>query len=85
MCYVLERRYLNMVDYKKATLDDIIEDAKENDRVSDLKSMAGKKGSKGGKISFIELKRAYYTKFYKKMIPVAKPKSPSMWERIEEL
>lgn len=74
-----------MVDFKKCALDDIIEDAKENDRVADLKAMANKKGSNGKKISFIELKRAYYSKFYKKMIPVAKPKEPSMWEKIEAL
>lgn len=74
-----------MVDFMKCNLDDIIEDAKENDRVAELKAMANKKGSTGKKVSFIELKRAYYSKFYKKMIPVAKPKEPTMWEKIGSL
>lgn len=74
-----------MVDFKKANLEDIIADAQENDHVDELKKIANKKGSAGGKISFIELKRAYYQKFYKSMIPVAKPKAPSMWDKINNL
>lgn len=74
-----------MVEFKKATLNDIIADAQENDRVAELKALAKKTNDEGAKISYMELKRAYYLKFYKKMVPVAKPKQPTMWERIADL
>lgn len=78
-----------MVAYLKATLDDIIADAKENDRVEYLKSLAKKtfkteEGTKR-KITFMELKRNYYTTYYKEMLPVAKKKAPTMFDKIDEL
>lgn len=67
--------------YLQITLDDIIEDAtKDEKRLAYLKSLAT-----DGEISFLELKRAYCLKYYAKMVPVAKEKKPTMWERIEAL
>lgn len=74
-----------MKAFQSANLDDIIADAKKNDRVDYLKQLAATPVKGGKNISFIELKRAYYGKFYKEMIPVAKPKAKSMWDKISEL
>lgn len=73
-----------MVAYRKAKLDDIIKDAKANDRVDDLKVIAATP-KKGRKISFIEIKKAYYEKFYPNLIPTAAPKAPTMWDVIDSL
>lgn len=40
---------------------------------------------KKGKISFIQIKIAFYEKFFPEMIPTAKDKKPSMYDRIKAL
>lgn len=74
-----------MVDYKLATLDDIINDAVKLKRTRKLKEIAAKVDENGKKISFLQLKREYYMEFYNDLVPVAKPKSLTMWERIADL
>lgn len=74
-----------MVDYKLATLDDIINDAVKLKRTRKLKEIAAKVDENGKKISFLQLKREYYMEFYSDLVPVAKPKSLTMWERIADL
>lgn len=77
-----------MTEYKKATLDDIIADAKANERVDYLKSLAKKtvKTPEGKrKISFMELKRQYFMTYYPNDVPKAKEKAVSMWDKIENL
>ena len=74
-----------MVEYRKATLDDIIADAQKYKRVRKLKDIAAKTNEEGKRISFLQLKREYYAEFYNELLPVAKPKALSMWERIAEL
>lgn len=73
-----------MKQYRKATIDDLIKDAVDNGREKKLKELASKK-IKGRKISFLELKKLYFEEYYEDMIPRAKDKAPTFWERIEEL
>lgn len=73
-----------MVDYLYCKLDDIIEDAKANGRVAELKTIAATPVA-DRKPSYMEIKRAYYEKFYAELLPKAKEKKPSMWDIIESL
>lgn len=73
------------MSYKSATIDDIIADAEDNGRVEYLKKLAKKKRKDGNKISFLELKREYYLKFYPDMVPVRPEPPKTFWDRIEDL
>lgn len=72
-----------MVEYRKATLDDIINDAQKYKRTKKLKEIAAQTYD-GRRITFLQLKKAYYAEFYDELLPVAKPKI-TMWDRIAEL
>lgn len=67
------------LDYKRMNLDDIINWCQANDEVVWLKNQ--------NKLSptFIQLKVAFAKKFMPEIMPKAKPKKPTMSERIEAL
>ena len=67
------------MDYKKMNLDDIINWCKANNQVDWLKKEAANKPS------FLVLKKAFCEKFMPEIIPQAKKKEPTMWERIAAL
>lgn len=80
------------MDYKKITLDFIIDWCKENKQVAWLKAKAAEtitETNEDGttttrKISFIELKRAFCLEFMADIVPVA-AKKPTMWDKIANL
>lgn len=78
-----------MVKYLNCALADIIEDAKENDRVDYLKSLLNKKvKNKKGEarsVSFLEIRRWYYEKYYSELLPVPKEKKKTMYDIIKSL
>lgn len=77
-----------MKNYKNITIQDIVDDAKSqgSERISFLKNLLSIKiVNKNGKeygLSFIQIKREYYKKFYPEFLPVAKPKAPTMKELV---
>ena len=78
-----------MVEYKDCKTADILEDAKKDaHKKAYLKELAKgtvrDKNGKERKISFFQLKRAYYTKFYPELLP-AREVRKSIFELIEEL
>lgn len=82
-----------MKAYKKATFEDILADAKDNDKkVAFLKKLAKTKGlkDKNGEaraITYLELKRKYYEEFYEELLPVPQnpKKEKTFLDTIEEL
>lgn len=72
------------MEYKTATIDDIIKDAKKNGRVKELKEIASQVDKNGTKINFLQLKRDYFEEFYPDDVPRRKI-SLNFWERIEAL
>lgn len=72
-----------MKDFQHCKLDDIIEDAKANKRVAELKKMV-EPDEEGIHPSFITVKRAYYGAYYADMIPTAK-RQKKFWDVINEL
>lgn len=73
-----------MLDYKNLTLDDIIEWCAENNQVDWLKRTAFKERN-GKKPTFFEIKKAFATKFMPEILPVAKPKAKTMYDKIAAL
>jgi hypothetical protein len=72
------------MEYRTLNLDDIIDYCKEHKQVPWLKAIAAQE-NKGKKISFIELKLAFCRQFMPEILPAAKPKKPSMYDRIANL
>ena len=77
-----------MTNYKNATMTDIINDAKEigTEAISYLKELVNtnyitEDGEEVG-LSFIEVRKYYYEKFHKDLMPKAKEHKPSMKELI---
>ena len=91
--YFTIKEFYNMAakkyDYKKMNLDDIIEYCQDNNQIKWLKEIAKNayKTEEGEyrDITFIELKLAFCKKFMPEIMPVAKPKQPTMIQRIEAL
>lgn len=67
------------MDYKKMTLDDIINWCVENNQVAWLKAAAKSKPS------FLVLRKAFCEKFMPELLPTKKEKAPSMWDKIAAL
>lgn len=74
-----------MVRYSVAKFQDLVDDAKANKRVDVLKEIGLTPLSNGKQKSYIQIKREYYERFYASMIPVAKPKTKTIYEQLEEL
>ena len=79
------------MNYKDMTIDDIIQWCQENgkDKVDWLKATAAKTFPKEDgttrKITFIELKLEFVREFMADIAPKAKPKKPSMFDKIGAL
>ena len=67
------------LDYKKMNLDDIIKWCAANEQIDWLKAQGA------AKKTFIEIKVAFAKKFMPEIMPVAKPKKPSMYDIIDAL
>lgn len=67
------------MDYKTMTIDDIIAWCKANNQVDWLKAKAADKPG------FLSLKKAFASTFMPEIIPVAKKKAPTMWDKIASL
>lgn len=74
-----------MVRYSVAKFQDLVDDAKANNRVDALKEIGLAPLSNGKPKSFIQIKREYYQRFYEAMIPVAKPKKKTIYDELNEL
>jgi len=78
-----------MVDYKNCSLQDLVDMAREEGHISYLKTLAEKtyktEDGKKRKISFFEIKKAYYTKYHEDALPVAKTKKKTMYDILAEL
>lgn len=77
------------MNYKDMTIDDIIQWCKDNKQVDWLKATAAKTFPKEDgttrKITFIELKLEFVREFMADIAPKAKPKKPSMFDKIGAL
>lgn len=88
------------MDYKKMTIDDIIEWCKANDKVDWLKAEVAKTfpvkfiDENGNKcvdenkkrpITYVELKYNFCDEFMPEILPKKKEKKPTMWEKIAAL
>ena len=77
------------MNYKTMKIDDIIKWCKDNNQVEWLKEIASKTFTndegKERRISFIEIKNAFATKFMPEIMPEKKDKKPSMYELIASL
>ena len=77
------------MDYKKMKIDDIINWCVEHEQTKWLKKIAATtyptEDGKERNISFIEIKLAFCQKFMPDIIPEAKPKKPTMYEKIKAL
>ena len=77
------------MDYKKMTINDIIDWCKANNEVEWLKAEVNKTITKDGKtrdITFIEIKKDFATKFMPEILPVpTKAKKPTMKDLIAAL
>lgn len=76
------------MDFKTMKIEDIIEWCKANNQVAWLKETAAKtfpteNGTR--QITFIEIKMAFAKKFMPEIMPVGKPKKPTMYELIANL
>ena len=74
-----------MLDYKTLTQDDIIDWCCENNQVEWLKKVALKEDRNGKKPTFFEIKKAFATKFMPEILPVAKKKKATMYDKIAAL
>lgn len=82
-----------MVNYKKCQFADILEDAKANKRTAQLKKFGLAKVEdtrKDGTVykrnrTYLEIRKWYYEQYYPDLLPVAKPKAPTIFEQLEEL
>lgn len=77
------------MNYKTMKIEDIIQWCKANNQVAWLKETAAKTfpTEEGGtrNITFIEIKIAFAQKFMPEIMPVGKPKKPTMYELIANL
>lgn len=74
------------MNYQKAKADDIITWCVANNKVDWLKKTAAKTyGDNRRKITFFELKRAFFEEFMPEQLPKAKDKAPTFLERINSL
>lgn len=76
------------MDYQHMKIEHIIEWCKKNNQIDWLKETINKTfPTEDGerRISFIEVKRAFAQKFMPNIIPVAKPKKPSMYDLVNSL
>lgn len=79
------------MDYKSATIEDLVKDAKKQGKeaIDLLKSFRDKKivDKKGveRQVSFITIKRAYFKKFYPDQLPKPKPKAKTINDWLDEL
>lgn len=81
------------MDYKHINFPYIVEWCKEHNETKWLKEVVNSKvpvdaedASKGERdITFIEVKRVFCEKFMKELLPVAKPKKPSMKDIVNGL
>ena len=77
------------MNYKTMTINDIIDWCKDNNQVAWLKTEIKKTyKTKAGveyRITFIQLKKAFVTKFMPEILPVAQTKKPTMYDIIEAL
>ena len=67
------------MDYKKMTIDDIIEYCQKNGEVEWLKSIAQPPAT------YFQIKKAFCLKFMPEIMPKKKEKKPTMYERIKGL
>lgn len=67
------------LDYKKMNLDDIIDWCVANNEVDWLKKQSA------AHKTFIEIKVAFAKKFMPEIMPVAKAKKPTMYDKINAL
>lgn len=80
-----------MKNYKETSLVEIINDAKlrGSEAIGMLKTLVVStsidKNGNEKKLSFIQIKRAYYEKYYPEYLPKAKEHKPSMEELIMAL
>ena len=77
------------MNYQTMKIDDIISWCKENEQTAWLKKEATKtyptSNGKKRKVTFIELKKAFAEKFMPEILPVAKEKKPTMFDKIAAL
>lgn len=78
------------MELKEVSLDYIIDYCEKHKKVDWLKNIAStevapNKNGKERKISFIEIRNAFVREFMPEIAPSAKPKKPSMYERIANL
>lgn len=72
------------MDYKTMKKEDIGEWCKANKQVKWLKDFVAP-NDEGKRPSFFEIKKAFCEKFMPEIIPVAKPKAPSMYDYFDNL
>jgi len=87
-----------MIAYKDCSFDDLVADAKKNDRVDELKSYGlsttkskrvnketGEKETYTRRRTFLELKHHYYSLFYPELLPKKKQPIPTIYDKLEAL
>lgn len=75
-----------MVAYMECKFDDILTWCKENNQTEWLKkTVADFEAANERKITYIELKNAFYNEFFKDLAPKKKEKKPSMFDIIASL
>ena len=67
------------MDYKTMTIDDIIEYCQKNGEVEWLKGVAQKPAT------YFQIKKAFCLKFMPEIMPKAKPKKPTFYDKIANL
>ncbi len=73
-----------MLDYKTMSIEDIIEWCQENGKTDWLKTYAAKEKN-GKKPTFFQIRKAFCTKFMPELLPKAKTKKPTMYDKIAAL
>lgn len=87
-----------MVAYKDCSFDDLVADAKKNDRIEELKSYGlstvtakrvdketGEKVSYKRRRTFLEQKHHYYSLFYPELLPKKKERPVTIYDKLEAL
>lgn len=75
-----------MVAYTECKFEDIVKWCKENNQVEWLKkTVADFEAKNERKISYIELRNAFYNEFFKELAPKKREKKPSMYDIIASL
>lgn len=73
-----------MLEFKTMTIEDIIEWCQENNKTEWLKTYAAKKIN-GKAPTYFQIRKAFCTKFMPEILPVAKPKAKTMYDKIAAL